>query len=520
MPTVTVCTQVYNTAAYLSQCIESVLNQTFQDFEYIIVDNGCTDGSEEIIRSYAERDQRMKVVHFEKNLPEPRWIPVVREMAAGIYMSTLDSDDWWELDYLDRSLKFAQANNLDIACTGTVMHVVMSGETAVRKVDSPLVLPRAAFADYFSRYHVFFRPVWAKLIRMECIRKSRPTPPLAYGSDTAFCFNALRCAERIGIDPLLLHHYRIHPNSISYQYFPMRFDTDVYLYRDAIDFLSAFGPISAHNERFLQAVYANALNDTLHIVDASKLSTAEKLQEYSRITSNPITLAVYRENRDVSVERSRSMLIQLAIKAGLEPDEGDSNGACAIIQELLPRCGLTVNGKNLPLFYQDEALLQDLLADDPEALLRRLLELIGKNLYTKKYSLTTMLQTLAADNPFLCQITDTAFLRRYPKIYLAVWSGDNPQALDEMAGLLLEGRVDGGRETFLKLFISLAAKQNQAPAFVFGKLQLARFYLKKRRFTECRNMVDELEEIGVDNEEMDFLHHELALKSMEGNQET
>lgn len=62
MAAVTIFTQVYNTAPYIRQCVESVLEQSFSDFEYVLIDNGCTDGCKEILKEYVEKEDRKSVV--------------------------------------------------------------------------------------------------------------------------------------------------------------------------------------------------------------------------------------------------------------------------------------------------------------------------------------------------------------------------------------------------------------------------------------------------------------------------
>ena len=62
---ITIYTQVYNTKPFLERCLSSVVNQTFGNFDYILIDNGCTDGSSEILRQYAKKDQRIKLIRME-----------------------------------------------------------------------------------------------------------------------------------------------------------------------------------------------------------------------------------------------------------------------------------------------------------------------------------------------------------------------------------------------------------------------------------------------------------------------
>lgn len=191
---ITVYTQVYNTKPYIRQCIESVLNQTFPYFEYYVIDNGSTDGCKEILEKYAAADSRIKLIRHEHNEIPPKGAQISREQGIGHYYTTLDSDDWWEPNYLELLIDFAETNHLDIACTGTMMHVIENGAQVSRKVNEPLILCREMFAVGLPWYHVHFRPVWGKLIRMKCLQAVSDDliPPMFYGYDTAWCFQVLR----------------------------------------------------------------------------------------------------------------------------------------------------------------------------------------------------------------------------------------------------------------------------------------------------------------------------------------
>ena len=88
---------IYNVEEYLAQCIDSILNQTFTDFEIIVVNDGSTDSSPQICEEYAKKDSRVKVIH-QKNAG----VSVARnkgiENARGQYITFVDSDDWLELN--------------------------------------------------------------------------------------------------------------------------------------------------------------------------------------------------------------------------------------------------------------------------------------------------------------------------------------------------------------------------------------------------------------------------------------
>ena len=91
---------VYNVAEYLPQCLDSIIDQTFTDFEVIMVDDGSTDGkSFEICQEYTVRDKRFKLIHQENGGRSAARNTALKNMA-GKYITWIDSDDWVEPDYL------------------------------------------------------------------------------------------------------------------------------------------------------------------------------------------------------------------------------------------------------------------------------------------------------------------------------------------------------------------------------------------------------------------------------------
>ena len=116
-PFVSVIVPVYNVEPYLRCCVDSVLAQSFSDFELILVDDGSTDGSGAICEEYAERDKRVHVVHKQNGgLGSARNVGV--EHAQGKYIEFLDSDDWITPDTLEYLVKEAESKRLDLILFG------------------------------------------------------------------------------------------------------------------------------------------------------------------------------------------------------------------------------------------------------------------------------------------------------------------------------------------------------------------------------------------------------------------
>lgn len=112
--TVSVIIPIYNTAKYLKKCIESVLNQTFEDIEVICVNDCSSDDSPEILKEYSLSDNRIKIINFSEN----RGVSIARNeglnIAKGEFIYFMDSDDWLDENYIEEMFGKIKAQNTDI----------------------------------------------------------------------------------------------------------------------------------------------------------------------------------------------------------------------------------------------------------------------------------------------------------------------------------------------------------------------------------------------------------------------
>ena len=105
---------VYNVAEWLDECMESVVNQTFTDFEVLLIDDGSTDGSGLKCDEWAGRDKRIEVIHKENEGPSLARNCGIQK-AVGKYLSFFDADDWVEHTFLEKMYAEAEKNNADLA---------------------------------------------------------------------------------------------------------------------------------------------------------------------------------------------------------------------------------------------------------------------------------------------------------------------------------------------------------------------------------------------------------------------
>lgn len=115
---VSVIIPVYNASAYLPQCLESVIHQTYPNLEILVIDDDSTDNSAAICEAYARRDPRIRIITIAHGgLSAARNTGI--EHANGAYLAFLDSDDWMELHAITTLVKTSLHTNSSITCAGT-----------------------------------------------------------------------------------------------------------------------------------------------------------------------------------------------------------------------------------------------------------------------------------------------------------------------------------------------------------------------------------------------------------------
>ena len=115
-PLVSVITPVYACEEYIRQTIDSVLSQTFSDWEMILVDDCTPDNSAEIIAEYREKDSRIRYIRLEQNCGAAVARNSALSKAKGRYIAYLDADDIWMPEKLERQLEFMENNNIVFSC--------------------------------------------------------------------------------------------------------------------------------------------------------------------------------------------------------------------------------------------------------------------------------------------------------------------------------------------------------------------------------------------------------------------
>lgn len=213
MSKISVIVPVYNCETYIGQCIESVLQQTFTDFELLLVDDGSSDQSGIICDRYAQKDSRIRVIHKSngKGAGEARNRGL--QCALSSFVTFLDSDDWLREDMLQKMWDARQKYNSDVVICG--YRNVVSLENPVYNFDTKYRAEfitgqqnvREFFVKYFPEGMVGYP--WNKLYRTDIIRNNHlQFPKMRRLEDGIFNIEYFSCAESICVIEDVLYNYR------------------------------------------------------------------------------------------------------------------------------------------------------------------------------------------------------------------------------------------------------------------------------------------------------------------------
>lgn len=171
---------VYNTEKYLTRCIESLINQTYRNAEYIFV-NDCSQGNaEEIIKEYQAKDERIKYVTYDKNRGLFRARLAGAETAKGEYIAFMDSDDYATLDYYNTLINCIKEKNVEIAIGKTIFKRMDNSEYVRNLHDECFVFDKLEGEEvkkaYFEQKGLCFswHTVWNKVYKKELWDKCFP----------------------------------------------------------------------------------------------------------------------------------------------------------------------------------------------------------------------------------------------------------------------------------------------------------------------------------------------------------
>lgn len=314
-------TCAYNAEKTLRRAMDSVLNQTYGELTYYVLDNGSSDKTGDIIREYALNDKRVVPFFSKTNRKFDEnadfWL-LTRKLQENDLFCILDADDSYDLTFFQEMIPFLKENHLDIAACGTRFMNAEDGEVCgENKLEINRVLSSpSSFNQYFTEIHWNLRQVWGKIYtaRAAKARYEIELPewfPEAYGGDTVNVYECVKAGNAIGVYAKTLHSYYVSVKSVSHKWIEGREDADEVLFDKAVELLQLkCGFVSEQNLGFLYSVHYNALKDTFQVLFGSTQNADQKLRICREIMEKLLTQKTLQAAPDIYNKTFLQELVQ------------------------------------------------------------------------------------------------------------------------------------------------------------------------------------------------------------------
>lgn len=262
MPLISVIVPVYKAEQYLDKCFQSIVNQTHKNLEIFLVDDGSPGNAGAICDCWAERDDRIRVIH-KKNGGTGQARNVAMDLARGEFLAFLDCDDYISPDMYAHLLSIMDEET-DIAECG---FVEVFDDEAVFSAEEPTVkyyTPEEAMLEHIHD-NVFRQIVWNKLYRAEAMKDIRFLDGIKL-DDEFFTYRVIGQARKLVLSDKKCHAYRQQPNSVIHQRYSMARIAGLHAKQQRVEFLKA------HMPALMDAGYVNLYFTCMYAMQMSLLT--------------------------------------------------------------------------------------------------------------------------------------------------------------------------------------------------------------------------------------------------------
>lgn len=302
---------VYKVEEYVGRAIESILAQTFKDFEFFAVNDGTPDNSGKICDEYALKDSRIKVIHKE-NGGAPSARNMAMDLAVGKYFYFFDSDDWAEPTMLADMYELAEAYKAQCVVTGYFIDTYYNDTqylTLNMSHPDTVYENKEAFrreAHMLFDENLLYTP-WNKLYLASYLKENNIKFPYTFWDDFPFNLSVLKDVERVVVSSKQYYHFmRARAESETAKYMPKMYDKREEEHGWMVDLFAYWGVNSPESREFIARRYIERVIGCIENITNKKceLSRKEKKREINKIISDP------KVSESLKVAKPRTLLMR------------------------------------------------------------------------------------------------------------------------------------------------------------------------------------------------------------------
>ncbi|MBR6674972.1 MAG: glycosyltransferase [Alphaproteobacteria bacterium] len=210
MPKISIIVPIYNVERYLPACLDSVLNQTFWDFEVICINDGSPDGCGQILAEYAKKDSRIKVIN-KSNSGYGDSMNRGLDMATGEYIGIVEPDDFVEPDMFEKLYEVAIQNNAEVVKSNFFEYYEQTDTNIVKNLIPDYCFNTVIVPSDYPAVFKMMPSIWSAIYSKKFLDENNirflSSPGASY-QDTGFTFKVWSMAKRACFIPEPLLHYR------------------------------------------------------------------------------------------------------------------------------------------------------------------------------------------------------------------------------------------------------------------------------------------------------------------------
>lgn len=319
MDKISIIVPVFNSAAFLSDCIKSIVNQTYTNLEIILIDDGSKDNSGSICDSFAKDDPRIIVIHQDNSgVSSSRNTGIAR--ASGSYIAFVDSDDLIAPDMIKLLHSSLVENQCDISTCGFVyIYQTESLKPDTTNNTTEILTGNEAIENMLYRRNIGLVP-FAKLYKIDLFNEIRFSEKLRMAEDADVNYKIFSKARNIAVNSLSQYDYVQHPQSVMHEKFSLkRMDGLIVMksiYSDAKDHHPAIVG-SAENRLFIEAIFIATVIPLFSFQYRAQLHECLNVIKtlHKNILNNTGTRKRYRQYAMISLFSTRLLIMLLKLRA-------------------------------------------------------------------------------------------------------------------------------------------------------------------------------------------------------------